>query len=37
MPAVETEAATTTEEIQAKLNTGLLKTTGEVCGTTKPN
>ena len=35
-PAVETEAATTTEEIWAKLKTGLLKTTEEVCGTTKP-
>ena len=31
------EAATTTEEIWAKLKTGLLKTTGEVCGTTKPH
>ena len=36
VPAVETEAATTTEEIWAKLRTGLLKTTEEVCGTTKP-
>ena len=36
-PAVETEAATTTEEIWAKLKTGLLKTTEEVCGTTKPH
>ena len=35
MPAVETEAFTTTEEIWAKLKTGLLKTTEEVCGTTK--
>ena len=35
--AVETEAATTTEEIWAKLKTGLLKTTEEVCGTTKPH
>ena len=33
MPAVETEAATTTEEIWAKLKSGLLKTTEEVCGT----
>ena len=30
VPAVETEAATTTEEIWAKLKTGLLKTTGGV-------
>ena len=37
MPAVKTEAATTTEEIWAKLKTGLLKTTEEVCGTTKPH
>ena len=37
MPPVETEAATTTEEIWAKLKTGLLKTTEEVCGTTKPH
>ena len=37
MPAVETEAATTTEEIWAKLKTGLLKTTEVVCGTTKPH
>ena len=37
MPAVETEAATTTEEIGVKLKTGLLKTTEEVCGTTKPH
>ena len=37
VPAVETEAATTTEEIWAKLKTGLLKTTEEVCGTTKPH
>ena len=37
MPAVETEAATTTEEIWAKLKTGLLKTTEEGCGTTKPH
>ena len=29
------EAATTTEEIWAKLKTGLLKTTEELCGTTK--
>ena len=36
MPAVETEGATTSEEIWAKLKTGLLKTTEEVCGTTKP-
>ena len=36
VPAVETEAPTTTEEIWAKLKTGLLKTTEEVCGTTKP-
>ena len=35
MLAVETEAATTTEEIWAKLNTGLLKVTEEVCCTTK--
>ena len=35
--AVETEAATTTEENWAKLKTGLLKTTEEVCGTTKPH
>ena len=34
VPAVETEAATTTEEIWAKLKTGLLKTTEEVCSTT---
>ena len=34
VPAVETEMATTTEEIWAKLKTGLLKTTEEVCGTT---
>ena len=34
--AVETEAATTTEEIWAKLKTGLLEMT-EVCGTTKPH
>ena len=37
VPAVETEAATTTEEIWAKLKTGLLKTTEEVCDTTKPH
>ena len=37
VPAVETEAATTNEEIWAKLKTGLLKTTEEVCGTTKPH
>ena len=37
MTAVETEAATTTEEIWAKHRTGLLKTTEEVCGTTKPH
>ena len=37
VPAVETEAATTTEEIWGKLKTGLLKTTEEVCGTTKPH
>ena len=37
VPTVETEAATTTEEIWAKLKTGLLKTTEEVCGTTKPH
>ena len=37
VPAVETEAATTTEEIWAKLKTGLLKTTEEECGTTKPH
>ena len=37
MPAVETKAATTTEEIWAKLKTGLLNTTEEVCGTTKPH
>ena len=37
VPPVETEAATTTEEIWAKLKTGLLKTTEEVCGTTKPH
>ena len=37
VPAVETEAATTSEEIWAKLKTGLLKTTEEVCGTTKPH
>ena len=35
VPAVETEAATTTEEIWAKLKTDLLKTTEEVCDTTK--
>ena len=35
VPTVETEAATTTEEIWAKLKTGLLKTIEEVCGTTK--
>ena len=33
VPAVETEVATTTEEIWAKLKTGLLKTTEEVCAT----
>ena len=37
VPAVETEAATTSEEIWEKLKTGLLKTTEEVCGTTKPH
>ena len=37
VPVVKTEAATTTEEIWAKLKTGLLKTTEEVCGTTKPH
>ena len=37
VPPVETEAATSTEEIWAKLKTGLLKTTEEVCGTTKPH
>ena len=37
MPALETEADTTTEELWAKLKTGLLKTTEEVCGTTKPH
>ena len=35
VPPVETEAATT-EEIWANLKTGLLKTTEEVCGSTKP-
>ena len=35
--AIETEAATTTEEIWAKLKTGLLKTTEEACGTTEPH
>ena len=35
--AVETEAATSTEEIWEKLKTGLLKITEEVCGTTKPH
>ena len=35
--AVETKVATTTEEIWAKLKTGLLKTTEEVCGTKKPH
>ena len=35
MPAVQTEVATTTEEIWAKLKTGLLKTTEAGCGTTK--
>ena len=34
VPDVETEAATTTEEILAKFKRGLLKTTEEVCGTT---
>ena len=37
VPAVETEGATTSEEIWEKLKTGLLKTTEEVCGTTKPH
>ena len=37
MPALETEAAATIEEIWVKLKTGLLKTTEEVCGTTKPH
>ena len=37
MPAVETEVATITQEIWAKLKTDLLKTTEEVCGTTKPH
>ena len=37
VPAVETEESTTTEEIWAKLKTGLLKTTEEVCGKTKPH
>ena len=37
VPVVETVADTTTEEIWAKLKTGLLKTTEEVCGTTKPH
>ena len=37
VPAVETVADTTTEEIWVKLKTGLLKTTEEVCGTTKPH
>ena len=37
MPAVEAEVATTTEEIWMKLKTGLLKTTEEVCRTTKPH
>ena len=33
---VEKKEATTTEEIWSKLKTGLLKTTEEMCGTTKP-
>ena len=37
VPAVETEAATTTEEIWVKLKIGLLKTTEKWCGTTKPH
>ena len=37
VPLMEIEAATTTEEIWAKLKTGLLKITEEVCGTTKPH
>ena len=37
MSAVVTEVATTTEEIRAKLKTGLLKTTGEMSGSTKPH
>ena len=36
MPAVETQAATTTEEIWAKLKTGLLKTTEEVWAQQSP-
>ena len=34
---VETEAATTMQETWVKLKSGLLKTTEEVCGTTKPH
>ena len=37
VPAVETEAATSTEEIWVKLKADFLKTTEEVCGTTKPH
>ena len=36
VPAVETEGDISSEEIWAKLKTVLLKTTEEVCGTTKP-
>ena len=36
VPAVETEAATTINEIWTKLNTGVLMTIEEVCDITKP-
>ena len=37
MSAAETEADTTCEEIWVKLKSGLLKTTEEVCGKTRPH
>ena len=36
MLSSESEAGSTAEEVWAKRKTGLLKTTGEVCGTTCP-
>ena len=37
VPPVVTEVATTSDEIWAKLKTGLLKLTEEACVTTKPH
>ena len=37
MISPESKAGSTPEEVWAKLKTGLLKTTGEVCDTTRPH